>query len=201
MKKYPFILALTSLVYFLSIPLLSAGTVVGLVQAPKRVKKVIVYLKREKPAKQNEPVQKHLVSQKDTHFKPALWIISEGDSIEWANNETKEIDHNIFSLNALNRFDLGLGAKGSKLAQSFSKSGVLNYYCSIHKEMEGKIIILPSRYYQLLDKPTHFKIKNLPEGKWILDAVVLHRRYKAVPIKLTIGKDTVNNLNLSIVKR
>jgi len=201
MKKYTFALLWTALVGFFFSTQLLAGSISGEVNAPKRVKKMIVYLSRETLAKEQRPVQKHVVSQKDTHFSPALWIISVGDSIEWANDETKEIDHNIFSLSSLKRFDLGLGEKGSKLSQSFNKSGILNYYCSVHKEMEGKLVILPSQHYQLLEKSADFKIDNLPEGEWTLNVLVFHRRYKVKPIKLTIGKELIQGINLEVIKR
>ena len=200
-KKYTSTLLLSGLIYFLLMPLSFASSVSGHVVAPKRVKKVIVYLSRNDKANQNKPVQKHVVSQKNTHFNPALWVISVGDSIEWENNENKEIDHNVFSLSTLERFDLGLGEKGSKLRQQFNKTGILNYYCSVHKEMEGKIVVLPSRHYQLLKKPTAFKISDLPAGEWTLNAIVFHRRYKAEPVKVTIGKQGIKNLTLNIVKR
>lgn len=201
MKKYTLTLLLTSLLYFLSISPSVAGSVSGKIEAPKRVKKLIVYLSKEPSSKQKSSIKVHTISQKNTEFNPPLTIISKGDSVEWENNESKEIDHNIFSLSPLKSFDLGLGAKNSKLSQQFKKTGVLNYYCSVHKNMEGKIVILPSRHYQTLDKATQFKIENLPKGKWVLNAIVFHRRYKAEPIKLDIGNDAVTDLTLKIIKR
>jgi len=201
MKLQPITLLLSSLVHFLFIPPLLAGSVSGQVQAPKQVKELIIYLTSDNALNQNEIPQKHIISQKDIRFKPELSIIMTNDSIEWENNESKEIDHNIFSLSPVNRFDLGLGEKGSKFERSFKKNGVLNYYCSVHKEMEGKVIILPNRHYQHLVQSTDFKIDNLPEGEWTLNAVVFHRRYKAEPIKVTIRKETIKNLSLKIVKR
>lgn len=201
MKKYTPILLLTSLGFFLSSPLVSAGSISGQVEAPARVKKIIIYLSPESIESFNTVPVEHGVEQKDTRFSPPLVVIVPGDSIAWTNNETKEIDHNIFSLSPLQRFDLGLGAKGSKLTQVFDKTGVLNYYCSVHKEMEGKVVILPSRYFQLLEQPGKFKIDNIPNGKWILKTFVFHRRYKSTAIKLTIADDSVENLSINIIKR
>ena len=203
MKKYILSLSLLGLIYFLPLEPLLAGSLSGQIESPARVKKLIIYLSKENsPLINNSPI-KHPISQKNTQFSHYLSIISVGDSIEWSNDETKEIDHNIFSLSKLRRFDLGLGAKGSILSQTFDKTGVLNYYCSVHKTMEGKVVILPSPYYQLLDlkQTTTFKIENLPKGTWLLNAVVFHRRYKVDSIKVTINKDELILLNLKVIKR
>jgi plastocyanin len=200
MKKFSLTLLLACAVYFLPLQALAAQSVSGRVEAGPPVKKLIVYLQADGANRPNQP-QTYQVSQKDTRFNPPLSIIAAGDSIQWLNDETKDIDHNIFSLGELTPFDLGLGAKGSKLEQPFNKTGELNYYCSVHKNMEGKIVVLPNRYYRLLEQPGDFTLDGLPEGNWVLNAVVFHRRYKAEPIRLTVGGKPLQNLSLKIVKR
>jgi plastocyanin len=203
MKKFSLPPLLACAVYFLPLQPLFAQSISGRVEAGVGVpvKKLIVYLQAGDSVELNKQPQTHPVSQKDTRFNPPLSIITAGDSVQWLNDETKEIDHNIFSLSELSRFDLGLGAKGSKLEQTFKKTGELNYYCSVHKNMEGKIVVLPNRYYQLLEQPGDFTLDGLPEGHWVLNAIVFNRRYKAEPIKLTVGKKPLQNLTLKIVKR
>jgi plastocyanin len=204
MKKLRFTLNLSRsfllLTSGLSCQLVYAQSVSGHIEieAGAPVKRVIVYLKSDKSNPQN---QTHQISQKDTHFNPPLTIITSGDKVEWVNDEAKDIDHNIYSLNETNAFDLGLGAKGSKLDHPFNQIGEVNYYCSVHKNMEGKIVVLPSHYYQVLEQPGNFKIDGVPEGKWQLNAVVLHRRYKVEPVNVTIAKTALQNLTLKLVKR
>ncbi|MFI3154658.1 MAG: hypothetical protein QX199_00735 [Methylococcaceae bacterium] len=189
------------MIYFLALPQLAAQTVSGHVEAPAQVKQLVVYMQSEDSIKSNQAQKTHVVSQKETAFHSPLTVITAGDKVQWSNDESKEIDHNIFSLSPLTSFDLGLGEKGSKLEQTFKNTGIVNYYCSVHKNMEGKIIVLPNRFYQLLSRPGDFLIDNLPEGNWTLHAVVLHLRYKAEPVKLTIGKTPLTNLTLKIVKK
>lgn len=200
MKILSFYFLLTGLAFILATPV-AAQSVSGHVDAPAQVKQLVVYLEPEGLAKPDQPQQVHVVSQQDTEFHSPLTIIMVGDKVQWSNDESKEIDHNIFSLSPVMHFDLGLGEKGSKLEQTFSNTGIVNYYCSVHKNMEGKVIVLPSRHYQLLERPGDFSIDKVPEGNWTLNAVVLHLRYKAEPVKLTIGKAPVNNLTLSVVKK
>lgn len=201
MKKLSFYFLWAGLTYFIALQPLAAQSVSGHVEAPAQVKQLVVYLQAEGAMKPNPAQKIQVVSQKDTTFHSPLTVIAAGDKVQWSNDESKEIDHNIFSLSPLTSFDLGLGEKGSKLEQAFKNTGVVNYYCSVHKNMEGKIIILPDRYYQVLDRPGDFVIDNLPEGNWTLNAVVLHLRYIAEPIKLTVGKAPVKNLTLKIVKK
>ncbi|MGZ5051433.1 MAG: cupredoxin domain-containing protein [Methylobacter sp.] len=199
MKKLSFYFLLT----YLSVQQAGAAPAVsGHIDAPAAVKQLVVYLEPDdSKMKLNQAQKTAVVSQLDTEFHPPLIAIAAGDKVQWTNDELKDIDHNIFSLSPLTSFDLGLGEKGSKLEHVFKNTGVINYYCSVHKNMEGKIIILPNRYYQLLDRPGDFSIDNVPEGNWILNAVVLHLRYKAEPVKLTVGKAPVTDLTLRIVKK
>ncbi|MDQ7089997.1 MAG: hypothetical protein Q9M50_05060 [Methylococcales bacterium] len=201
MKKKTSTGLLISLVYFLLLTPLSANSLSGNIEAPARVKKLIIYLTHESSIQKNKTPIVHHVSQKNTRFSEPLLIVRSGDTIEWLNNEAKEIDHNIFSLSPLNRFDLGLGVKGSTLSHVFKKTGVLNYYCSVHKEMEGKIVILPSRHYQLLTQPGHFKIDNIPEGQWTLKVIVFHRRYQVKTMQITVVNNQPNTVNLKVIKR
>ncbi|TAK61544.1 hypothetical protein [Methylobacter sp.] len=201
MKKFSFYFLLTGFTYFLVLRPLAAQSISGHIDAPSQVKQLVVYLQAENSNRPNQSQQTQVVSQKDTVFHSPLTVIAAGDKVQWSNDESKEIDHNIFSLSPVTSFDLGLGEKGSKLEQAFKNTGIVNYYCSVHKNMEGKIIILPDRHFQVLERPGDFLIDNLPEGNWTLNAVVLHLRYKAEPIKLAVGKAPVKNLTLKIVKK
>ncbi len=199
MKKIRFYILQVIPIYFLVLPGLSAQSVSGHVDAPLQVKQLVVYLQSD--AKHDVKPKIHAISQKDTTFHSPINVITAGDSVQWRNDENKEIDHNVFSLSPLASFDLGLGEKGSKLEQVFNNIGVVNYYCSVHKNMEGKIIVLPDHYYQVLEQPGDFLIENVPEGNWTLNAVVLHLRYKAEPIKLAVGKTPLTNLTLRVIKK
>ena len=191
-----------SLAYFLPLQSVYAESISGHIEADakNRAQKIIVYLQAQSDADHRQS-ETHQVSQKDTRFKPPLTVVTVGDSVQWINNESKEIDHNIYSLSENNRFDLGLGAKNSKLEQVFKQVGEVNYYCSVHKSMEGKVVVLPSRYYQILEKPGDFKFDDIPQGKWLLKAIVFHRRYKIEPVSLTLDKTPLQNLTLKLVKR
>ncbi len=201
MKKIRPTIIPISLMAFLIIQPVSAQSISGHIEAVSKVKKMIIYLEANDTTIRPKITKSYQVSQKNTDFHPPLTVINSGDTIQWLNDEKKEIDHNIFSLSQLRRFDLGLGERGSKLEQHFDKTGVLNYYCSVHKNMEGKVVVLPSRYYQILEHAGDFMLDSVPEGNWTLKAIVFHRRYKIEPISFKIGAQALTKFNLKVVKR
>ncbi len=170
------------------------------VQGNKPLSNIIVYLESKKN-NNSAGSTTHEVVQKRLRFRPGLNIVVQGDLVKFLNAENREIDHNVYSLSGVKTFDLGLAERGSKLEITFDKPGVLNYYCSVHKLMEGRMVVLPTRYYVKLDKPGAFEITGVPPGDWILKAIVFHRRYKAKPFDVSITDKGVTNLNLSIVKK
>ena len=52
-----------------------------------------------------------------------LVVVTLGDTIQYLNDEDKEIDHNIYSLSRPLPFDLGLGERGSILEMDLKKTG------------------------------------------------------------------------------
>lgn len=171
------------------------------VEGKKKLRNVIVYLVPADLSALKLQARKHKVTQKGRKFDPPLLVISLGDSVQWLNDEEKEIDHNIYSLSKAKTFDLGLGEKGSILEQGFKAGGNVVYFCSVHKTMDGRVVILPTRFYAVLKKPGSFILPNIPAGTWTLSAVVFHRRFKAEPVNISLGKDPVKDVVLKISRR
>ncbi len=192
---------------FLCLPLLNAETQAetlrGIVEVEghKALKNLIVYLEPETPGQAIASPLNHQVSQKGRTFNPGLLVIVPGDTVQWLNDEDREIDHNVYSLNTVKTFDLGLHERGSILELTINKVGRLTYFCSVHKRMDGKLIVLPSRYYTILEKPGTFIIPNVPRGEWILQVVVFHRRYASEAFQVSVGAQPVKDLVLTIVKK
>lgn len=145
--------------------------------------------------------QKYKVTQKGRKFLPSLLIITQGDSVQYLNDEDREIDHNIYSLSHANSFDLGLGERGTILEEQFSQTGKINYFCSVHKLMGGKVIVLPTRYFARLNEPGSFILPDVPDGKWKINVFVSHRRFKFEPIEITVGANPVGDLVITVVKK
>jgi len=170
------------------------------VDGGKKLKNIIVFLE---PANKKGPnaVKKYKVTQKGRVFDPAVTVVIAGSEVIFINDEEREIDHNIYSLSRTRKFDVGLVSKGSELVVDFPKPGIVKYYCSVHKNMEGTIIVVPSQFYTLLDKPGTFILENVPEGEWKLNAAVSHRRYSASPVDVAVSGPSVDSVILQISRK
>ena len=160
------------------------------VKSKRPPRNLVVYLTKQgdtdataKPA----PVQIH---QRDRKFSPSRVVVVQGGAVEFVNDEEQDIDHNVFSLSKGNKFDIGLAAKGSGDQVFFTKPGIVKYFCSVHKNMEGTIFVVPSPYYAVLKKPGDFEISDVPDGDWVVNVSISHRRYKASPVRVTVAGDT-----------
>ena len=170
------------------------------VDGGKKLKNIIVFLE---PAnkKAADAVKKYKVTQKGRVFDPAVTVVIAGSEVIFINDEEREIDHNIYSLSRTRKFDVGLVSKGSELVVDFPKPGIVKYYCSVHKNMEGTIIVVPSPFYTLLDKPGTFTLENVPEGEWKLNVAVSHRRYSASPVDVAVSGASVDSVILQISRK
>ncbi|MGV7220802.1 MAG: cupredoxin domain-containing protein [Nitrospinales bacterium] len=171
------------------------------IEGGKTLKEIVVFLESVGNVSPSRNPRKFKVTQKGRKFLPDLLVITKGDIIQYLNDEDLEIDHNIYSLSQVNSFDLGLGERGSILEEKFYSIGKVNYFCSVHKFMGGKVLILPTRYFVLLKNPGSFILPDVPEGKWKLNVFVSHRRYKFNPIEIVVGKNGLDELALEVTKK
>ncbi|MBT5472398.1 MAG: hypothetical protein HOK41_17475 [Nitrospina sp.] len=192
------------LLYLFAFPVLAnahhlSGKV--LVDGGKNLKNLIVYLEPADSSKLKLEPKLHKIMQKGRQFNPNIIVVSPGDKIQFLNDEDREIDHNIYSLSRLKNFDLGLGERGSILEVTLDKKGYGNFYCSVHKLMEGRMISLDTRHYAILEKPGNFILPNVPPGNWVVKVFVFHKRYKSIPINITLENSSHENVELKVVKK
>jgi plastocyanin len=171
------------------------------VEGGKNLKNLIVYLEPADSSKLKLEPKLHKIMQKGRQFNPDLLVISPGDKVQFLNDEDREIDHNIYSLSRLKNFDLGLGERGSILDVTIDNNGSGNFYCSVHKLMEGRMISLNTRYFTVLEKPGKFILPNVPSGDWIVKVFVFHRRYKSIPVNITLNASSHEDIELKVVKK
>ena len=206
-KKDPLFLTLFVLAAFIFFPFESAQgetrNVTGSVKVEgnKPLKNLVAYLEPIDPIDIALTPMNHKVKQKGRKFDPSVLVATEGDTVLFLNDEDREIDHNIYSLSKAINFDLGLGARGSVLKLPLPQGGRLNFYCSVHKFMEGRMVILSNRFFSLLSTPGSFIIPNVPFGKWKLQVHVFHRRYKTEPLEIIVSEDRPNDIFLKVKKK
>ncbi len=78
------------------------------------------------------------VNIKSSSFEPYALAVPIGATVEWHNQDG--VQHRIVS-STWGLFDSGVINPGKKYFHKFDNVGTYEYYCSIHPEMQGKIIV------------------------------------------------------------
>jgi hypothetical protein len=124
------------------------------------------------------------VAQKDLSFVPALLPIQKGTKVEFPNED--DTYHNIFSYSPAKRFDLGRYRKEEHPIPSvmFDQPGLITLRCDIHEHMRGLILVLDTSHFVITDPEGHYRLTNLPRGKFTLKAWIDSRTTKAQPVEI-----------------
>lgn len=127
---------------------------------------VVVWVEDVKDAK--PPEKKGKLSQKEGQFAPALLVAVAGQTVEFPNDDN--IAHNVFSMSATKKFNLGIYPKGESKEVVFEKPGIIDVFCSLHRNMHAKIIVVPSVHFAVCEKDGTYTIKDVPAGKYKVTA-------------------------------
>jgi plastocyanin len=103
------------------------------------------------------------VEQRNKEFVPHLLTIPVGSTVSFPNADP--VFHNVFSLSATKRFDLGLFKQGSKDV-TFNKAGVVHVLCNLHAAMSSYVIVHEEPYAALTDRAGRFHFRDLPPGRY-----------------------------------
>jgi plastocyanin len=114
------------------------------------------------------PDKKPTLSQKDGQFSPRLMVVVAGQTVEMPNDDN--IAHNVFSMSATKKFNLGIYPKGESKEVTFEKPGVIDLFCSLHRHMHAQIIVSPSQYFAVAAPDEEFTIKGVPAGTYKVTA-------------------------------
>ena len=79
-----------------------------------------------------------VVDLSDTTLNPRVVEITEGGSVVWVNHD--RTTHRLVSL-APNVFESPRLGQGESYVSTFAKPGTYPYYCSIHNEMKGTVVV------------------------------------------------------------
>lgn len=81
------------------------------------------------------------VEQSNKQFSENKLTIQVGDRIEFPNKDP--FFHNVYSLSAINSFELGSYPPGESRGIVFDKSGVAQVSCAIHPDMKLIVTVKP----------------------------------------------------------
>lgn len=140
-----------------------AGTVSGTIDAAiaKYKKDTVVYLMGGKG-----PVipKSGVVDQKNLVFIPHVLAVPVGSKVTFKNSD--KVNHNVFSADACNKFNLGTYTPGMSRDVVFDKPCVVNLLCNVHSEMSAYVVAVNSNYFDVTATDGKFTISNVPAGTY-----------------------------------
>jgi len=205
MSRYVFAACLTIVAFMIKVrgddstPTASVrGRIVA--ENSKPLPEMIVFLEATEPGRQfPAPTKRAVISQNGAQFSPSLLVVSVGQTVEFPNDESKPIEHNVFSQSPVKTFDLGLFRPPESKKVTFEKPGPVRLFCSIHRYMDGLIYVCPTPFFAKVDAEGNYAISGIPPGEYRIRTWQRKQRYtdKEAVVKLEIGGDVTTNMELT----
>lgn len=101
-------------------------------------------------------------------FRPRVIVVPVGTTVNFPNLDP--FNHNVFSSDSGNAFDLGLYGRGEAANHRFTRAGLVRVYCNIHPRMSGFVVVRDNGWYAQPGADGSFTIPNVPPGTYTLKA-------------------------------
>jgi plastocyanin len=144
----------------------------------------VVYLEG---VEQQAPAVPAEIDQRNKKFSPRVLPVVKGQVVRFHNQD--RVDHNVFSTEVKNTFDLGRYPKGEYRDQVYDELGTYKVYCNIHKKMILDVVVLPNSYFATTDKKGNYRIEGVPAGEYVLKAWHIYGGTSELPV--SVKRDTV----------
>lgn len=144
---------------------------------------VFVYVKKGLEGKTftapSEP--KVVLDQKGCWYNPRVFGIMVGQKLQIKNS-----DGTMHNVNAQPDFNAAMPVQGMVMEKTFKKAKVMfKIKCNVHPWMTAQVGIVENPYFAVSSKDGSFEIKNLPPGKYTLEA--WHEKLGSVTKEVTVG--------------
>jgi len=143
----------------------------------------VVYLEGVSTPAPAEPIG---IDQRKKKFQPRIRPVIKGQVVRFYNMD--RVEHNVFSTEEKNTFDLGRYPKEEYRDQPYNDLGLYKVYCNIHKKMILDILVVPNRYFAVTDKKGKYHIPDVPAGEYVLKA--WHIYGGSVELPISVKQDT-----------
>lgn len=162
------------------------GSVEGALTGRSLQKNVqLVYLEKVDGEDATKPTEGAVLDQKGNTYLPHVLPIVAGSTVKISSSDPEL--HNVYAQKGTEvLFNTGMPAGSAPRTRTFDEPGVINFSCSIHKEMSAFVIVLQNRFFTTPEKTTgKFKIENVPAGSYTLriwgeklDEATLSKKYE-----------------------
>lgn len=130
-------------------------------------------------------------------FEPSSLVVPVGSSIAFPNRDA--ILHNVFSVSAGNRFDLGLLGKGPGETTRLEQTGLVRIFCNVHREMYAQVLVVDTPYQASPSASGRVQLTDLPAGRGRL--TVWHPNAEPVELDLTSPGAVASSVEVVVKRR
>lgn len=105
-----------------------------------------------------------VVEQRNKTFAPRVLAVPVGSTVQFPNFDG--VYHNVFSISAPKKFDVGLYKDGETREVKVDKPGVIRLGCNIHAKMASYILVVDAPHYVVVEDGKAFAFQSLAPGKY-----------------------------------
>ena len=154
--------------------------------------RMVIYLEG-KALPGGQPIEAELRQEK-RQFSEEVMAVPVGSTVAFPNGDP--IFHNVYSLSKAKQFDLGYYPLNQSKSVKFTRPGVVQVYCHIHREMNAAVVVVPSSWYGQPDNGGHFHLTGIPAGSYEL--VVWHKTVGFLRRSVNIPAEGAVNVTLDV---
>ncbi len=125
-------------------------------------------------------------------FRPRVIVLPQGSTVNFPNLDP--FNHNVFSSDSSNSFDLGLYGRGQAESHRFARPGLVRVFCNIHPRMSGFVVVRDNPWFAQPSADGSFSIYNVPPGTYTLRA--WHERAGESSQQITVPAGGLANLDV-----
>jgi len=154
---------------------------------------VVVSLKNVTAKSTGASAAPAILDQKGCVYVPGIFAVQTGQKIVVKNSDT--CIHNVHDISTAGNEEHNdpQMAGGADLTYSFDKpEAFLKFQCDVHPWMKSWVTVVDSPYFAVSDKDGKFTIKNVPPGKYTVEAI--HRKLGAQTQEIEV-KDAAATAN------